>query len=205
MRRHSLRVRPAVAAAVVLSAATAFGAGCTQAQLAGDSPAYLIISSLEGASGADDTSFSNTLSSDVVTNGGILEDPGRVSFALALKDPGGAESPTQPSTANFITINRYRVRYVRTDGRSTPGVDVPYPFDGAITLTVDGGGAAGTLILVRVQAKLEQPLLALRNLGGAVALSTLAEVTFYGRDQAGRDVSVTGHISVNFADWADPD
>lgn len=205
MRRDSARVRLAVVAAIVLAGAGAVGAGCTQVQLSGDSPAYLIISSLEGASGANDTAFNNTLSSDVVTNGAILEDPGRVSFVLALKDPGGAESPTQPSTANFITINRYRVRYVRTDGRNTPGVDVPYPFDGAITLTVDGGGASGTLVLVRVQAKREPPLLALRNLGGAVALSTLAEVTFYGRDQAGHGVSVTGHISVNFADWADPD
>ena len=60
-------------------------------------------------------------------------------------------------------------------------------------------------MLVRVQAKLEAPLT------GADAarrrrrsISTLADVTFYGRDQAGREVSVTGTIGVNFADWADP-
>ena len=59
--------------------------------------------------------------------------------------------------------------------------------------------------LVRTQAKLEPPLIALRGLGGAIAIATLADVTFYGRDQTGNEVSVTGTISVNFADWADPD
>jgi hypothetical protein len=60
-------------------------------------------------------------------------------------------------------------------------------------------------VLVRVQAKLEAPLAALSGLGGATVISTLAEVTFYGRDQTGREVAVTGTISVNFADWADED
>ena len=32
---------------------------------------------------------------------------------------------------------------------------------------------------------------------------TIASVTFYGYDQAGNAVAVTGLISVNFADWAD--
>ena len=36
-------------------------------------------------------------------------------------------------------------------------------------------------------------------------ISTLAEVTFYGTDQAGRDVVATANISVNFADWGDPE
>jgi len=27
-------------------------------------------------------------------------------------------------------------------------------------------------------------------------------VTFYGHDQNGRDVSITGNIEVDFADWA---
>jgi hypothetical protein len=39
---------------------------------------------------------------------------------------------------------------------------------------------------------------------GAV-LSTIAEVTFYGADQAGRAVQVVGRIGVNFANWSDPE
>jgi hypothetical protein len=97
------------------------------------------------------------------------------------------------------------VRYVRSDGKNTPGVHVPHPFDGAMTVTVNPAGVTGTFVWVRVQSKLEAPLLGLRGLGGAIAISTLAEITFYGYDQAGREVSVTGNMSVNFADWADPD
>ena len=115
------------------------------------------------------------------------------------------DAPTVPSTTNYITLTRYSVRFVRSDGRNTPGVNVPYPFDGGMTMTVDGTGGAGTFVLVRVQAKLEPPLIGLRNLASSLVVSTIAEVTFYGHDQAGRPVSVTGQISVNFADWADPE
>jgi hypothetical protein len=68
---------------------------------------------------------------------------------------------------------------------------------------VRDGEAISTLVitLVRAQAKLEAPLLALRNQGGKVILSTIAEVTLYGTDQAGRDVSVVSKISVTFADY----
>jgi hypothetical protein len=37
-----------------------------------------------------------------------------------------------------------------------------------------------------------------------IVISTIAEITFYGHDQTGRDVSVTGRINVNFANFADP-
>jgi hypothetical protein len=98
------------------------------------------------------------------------------------------------------------VTYRRSDGRSTPGVDVPYAFDGAVTFTVQPGESQTVPFnLVRVQAKAEAPLSALAGNGGAMVISTIADVTFYGRDQVGREVSVTGTIGVNFADWADPD
>jgi hypothetical protein len=35
-------------------------------------------------------------------------------------------------------------------------------------------------------------------------ISTVAEITFYGRDLAGNEVSVTGFLQVNFGDFADP-
>ena len=198
-----------------LVSVAALAAGCTKAQLQGDSPAYLIINSLQGASvqasGGTQPTFSGILASDVcvhpkppATGCGVFEDPGQVVFTLAMKDPGSAASPNQPTSANFITINRYHVDYTRADGRNTQGVDVPYSFDGAVTGTVSATGATISFTLVRVQAKLEAPLAALANLGSTVAIDTIATVTFYGTDQAGRDVSVAGQISVNFADWADP-
>lgn len=191
-------------------------AGCTAAQKAGQSSSYLIIQALEGASGATPDKMGATLSSDVQTlvkqsvDGKdvlvptIYADPGRVIFRLGLKDPGTADSPTKPSSANFITVNRYRVNYIRTDGRNTPGVDVPYGFDSAITATVTADVITAGLTLVRIQAKQEAPLMPLVARGGALAISTIAEVTFYGTDQSGREVSATGRIDVTFADWGDP-
>jgi hypothetical protein len=131
----------------------------------------------------------------------VYDDPGRVVLALAMKNPVG----TEPTSANFVTFNRYRVTYIRADGRNTPGVDVPYPFDGAITATVTDQPVTVGLTLVRIQAKLERPLLPLVGGGGSLAISTIAEVTLYGADQTGREVSATGRISITFADWGDPD
>ena len=59
--------------------------------------------------------------------------------------------------------------------------------------------------LVRAQAKVEAPLKSLAAGGGSALISTIADVTFYGKDQTGNDVTVTGSISVNFADWGDPE
>ena len=58
-------------------------------------------------------------------------------------------------------------------------------------------------MLVRASAKLEAPLISLSGGGGAIIINTLAIVTFYGRDQTGAELSATGTISINFADWED--
>jgi len=199
-------VRRTVAIAVLLVAAG--GLGCSQTVREGRSPAYLILEELEAASvtEADATpQFAQILRSDVQTKGAVFEDLGQATFRLALKDIGDPANPTAPTTNNFITVNRYQVAYRRTDGRNTPGVDVPYPFEGAGTVTVGTDAVVLVFALVRIQAKLEPPLAQLVALGGAQAISTIADVTFYGRDQTGNDVVVNGSISVNFADWADPE
>ena len=187
------------AAALVLSLSA-----CSKTVREGRSPAYLIVSQLEAASGADDEKFSNLLASDVVTNGTVFEDAGRVTFELGLKNIGSSSEPTSPTTNNFITVTRYHVEFRRSDGRNAPGVDVPYAFDGAGTVTVGDSGATMIFALVRAQAKVEAPLKNLAGAGGAGLISTLADVTFYGKDQTGNDVQATASISVNFADWGDP-
>jgi hypothetical protein len=200
-----------------ISRAVAFGlcvllcGSCGTVVRQGRGASYLTIDMLSAASGATPGEFGNVLQSDVITNvkvpgGGvaptILEDNGQAIFRMALKD---ISTPSGPTTNNEITITGFRVTFTRADGRNTPGVDVPYPFDGAVTGTVKVD-LQTTLhfVIVRAQAKLEAPLAALRGMGGAVIISTIAEVTFYGHDQVGNQVNVTGTISVNFADWADP-
>jgi hypothetical protein len=186
---------------------------CGSLTTQGTASSYLIIDSLEAASGADEGKFGTTLSSDVLTvvddSLTIFSDVARVKFSLGLKDPGSSSSPNAPSQNNAITIDRYHVRYIRSDGRNTEGVDVPYAFDGAFTVTVLDAAEAG-FILVRNQAKEEAPLRALSCQTNAlcrfnpVLISTIAEVTFYGHDQTGRPVSTVGKITVTFGDFGDP-
>lgn len=192
-------------------------ASCGDAARQGRSPAYLVIDSLSAASGAEPDELGHTLDSDVVTNVKVtqgdqtylvptyFEDGGELQAHIAMKDVGPEISPTEPSDNNLITINRYHVRFIRADGRNTPGVDVPYAFDGAATATFGAGTSTLSFVIVRAQAKSEAPLLAMRGMGGAQIISTIAEVTFYGKDQAGNAVTATGQISVNFADWGDPE
>jgi hypothetical protein len=184
----------------------------------GRSPGYVVIDSMAAASGAEPGTFGSVLASDVVTNvkqtidgkevrvPTVFEDPGQVTAHLNLKNIGTVDSPTAPTSNNAITIDRYHVSFARSDGRNTPGVDVPYAFDGAVTATVsDSNAIVFGFTLVRAQAKEEAPLMSLRNGGGSGIISTIATITFYGHDQAGHDVSVTGTIGVNFADWGDPE
>jgi hypothetical protein len=198
---HSLIIGRRAALALAAAAALATGA-CSDKVLQGKGSSYLVIDQLAAASGAKLETFSTVLQSDVQTKGGVLEDLGRVTLHIAMKD-ATVTTGTEPSANNMITVNRYHIDFVRSDGRNTQGVDVPYSVDGAVTGTVTTSQTDLVFAIVPVQRKLEAPLLALRNLGGAVAIMTIANVTFYGYDQAGNAVAVTGSISVNFADWAD--
>jgi hypothetical protein len=190
-------------AAVVIAVAGGLSApSCSKLIRTGQSPSYLIMSSLTGASGASPGSFGSTVASDVITVVGgtptVFADPGQANVQLQLKDEG---SGAQPTAVNSITITQYHVKFIRSDGHNVQGVDVPFEFDGAVTQTIQGSGSI-SFTLVRTQSKEEAPLRALRN--GGPPITTVAEVTFYGHDQNGRDVTVSGRLEVSFANWGDP-
>jgi len=176
---NRVRLLAVMAAAVALTS-------CSEMTRSGQASSYLVLTSLT----ADPKS-------DVITDtGGIIADNGTATLSLQMKDV-----LDQPSANNSITLTQYRVEYVRSDGHNVAGVDVPYAFTSGVTATVSGS-ASVPFTLVRVQAKEEAPLKALRFGGSAFAISVVARVTFYGHDQTGREVSVTGNIDVTFADWA---
>ena len=187
-------------------------AGCGDLATQGRSPVQLQIMKLEASSGAEPEEFSGTLLSDVTTNvertvngqqvttPTIFNDFANVEFALVMKDQG---SPASPAPLNAVTITRYRVAYRRADGRNIQGVDVPFGFDSGMTVTVGGDGGSANFEIVRHTAKQEPPLTVLQANGDII--STIAEVTFYGRDQAGNEISATGLIGVNFGNFADPE
>src|SRR5713101_2715535 len=175
------------------------------------SPVILIMNALAAQQGNKPGVFFSNLTSDVLTNvttpapcsptspcPTIFNDVGQVTLSLVLKNIGSPSAVTAPTTNNLVTITRYHVSYRRTDGRNTPGRDVPYPFDAGITGTVP---VSGTLIMgfeiVRVVAKEESPLVQLVT--SPTFISSICDVTFYGHDTVGNQVSVTGSINIDRA------
>ena len=164
----------------------------------------LVVERIEApGSGSTGDAHRAFVESDVVTAGRVVQDTVRATLRLVARDPSVLPGPAAPSAAVFATIDRYRVRYVRSDGRNVPGIDVPHPWDGALTLLVSFDGETGDIVLVRASAKLEPPLVRLRGGGGDVVINTLAYVTFYGRDHAGARIEATGAIAIEFADRSD--
>jgi hypothetical protein len=195
-------------AAAVIVATTV---SCGSVVRTGRGSSYIVIDSLEGRRGAATLGPpSATLISDVVTDTcpaaaapclTVFGDAGEALMRIVMKDAGGA-FPTTPTPVNDITLTRYRVEYTRADGRNTPGVDVPHPFDGAMTITVTSSTTTVPFSLVRIQAKNEPPLVLLQSpLSGII--TEFAKVTFYGTDQAGNQVSVTGSIQIDFGNFGD--
>jgi hypothetical protein len=184
----------------VVIAAGLMSAGCGDVLTQDRSSTLLVIELLEAAPGTS-TAFSTTLQSDVVsaTSDGaptVASDMGRVTLRSIMKDVLAS-----PSSVNAVTIDRYRVSFRRSDGRNSPGVDVPLPFESAISFTVPAGGtaAARTFELVPRGVKSEAPLSALAS--GLLIVSTIADVTFFGRDLAGNALSATGSIGVQFGNF----
>jgi len=200
---------------ILATVAALAAASCGDVVRSGRAPVFLVIDSLSGARGSAPDKMTSTLSSDVITNvttpapcttdspcPTIFGDPGQVVLRLSPKDIGSTVAPTTPSSNNEVTISRVHVQYRRTDGRNIQGVDVPYAFDSATTGTVPATGQATLgFVLVRNTAKQESPLAQLNTNG--IIISTIADVTFFGRDQVGNDISVTGSISVEFGNFGD--
>ena len=202
---------------VVVAALAGAGASCGQyVQDQGRSPSQLVINSLVGIPGDSPSAKSNTMISDVDTVvtepepqcstdhpcHTWLNDTGEATFSVLLKDPLTAGTTNEPSVINNVTLTQYHVEFKRSDGRNTQGVDVPYAFDSAVTVTVPATGTATVAFdLVRHDAKKESPLISLAcTTSCPPMISTIAEVTFYGRDQAGNNVSAKGTIGVTFGD-----
>jgi hypothetical protein len=202
-------VKGLTAVAVVLASVS-----CGDVVRQGRSSVYLVVNTLTAKTGGDEKAEEgSTLHSDVITNlttpepctpktpcPTIFNDVATAVLRLSPKDIGSVAVPAAPSTNNEVTINRYRVVYRRSDGRNKQGVDVPYAFDGAATGTVPVGGTLSVgFEIVRHIAKKEAPLVQL--IASPTIISTIAEVTFYGRDQVGNEVSVTGSMTIDFGNF----
>jgi hypothetical protein len=198
-----------------LAALIAVTASCGDVSRQGSSPVYLVIDVLQGLRGAASLGQpSNPLISDVITNvttpapctttapcPTVFGDAGQVTLRAPLKDIG-ATAALAPTSNNEVTITRLHVDYTRADGRNTPGVDVPFGFDSAITGTITSGATLQLgFELVRNVAKEESPLVQLKTSNNFI--SATATVTFYGVDRVGNNVQVSGQIQIEFGNFGD--
>ena len=124
------------------------------------------------------------------------------------------------TAVEHVYLERYEVRYFRTDGHNTEGQDVPYRVTGPMGNlrfhTVSPGEeveAEAIITIVRHQAKLEPPLRNLRipRLGDSgsflfpqqAILTCVAEITIHGRTVQGDALQAVGRVPVTFGDFAD--
>jgi hypothetical protein len=211
---HTHKLKSVAARFIAVAGCALLSASCGSELLrTGRSPVILVIEQLQASRGSDAAEFATPLLSDVQTivevqiNGQtvrvptIFNDLGRATLRAELKDQSGL---TTASPLNAVTITRYRVNFRRSDGRSSPGVDVPFGFDGGASVTIQPGNSGQVVFdLVRHAAKSEAPLANMVGGGGQIFISTIAEVTFFGRDQNGNEVVATGMIDVVFGDFGD--
>ncbi len=155
------------------------------------------------------------LSSDVrLSNGVVCPD------FTSLRVENHGKNPSGPSTGfrGDMTIERYEVRYIRSDGRNVEGVDVPNRITGALAQEVqEESSTVVNLELVRRQAKLEPPLSNLKAPAGASGgsdalngapitsvVTMFAEVTIWARSTILQTTnSVSARIQIDFADYND--
>lgn len=183
----------------VMLVATVALAGCSAGYTTGNtSTVLLIIAAVNGGS---------PLSSDVLTDGAIVADNTTLSMAVRFKNPNITTVPQIPSA---VIVERYEVKYRRSDGRGVEGQDVPYAISGNVTAAFDvknSGTDPLVIEVVRAQAKAEPPLRNLRavttnTLGGALVLTVFADITVHGRTISGQTVTATGSLQIDFADTA---
>jgi hypothetical protein len=146
----------------------------------------------------------NVLESDVRTGGtNICPD------TVPVRVENHAKNPTAPQAGfrDDIVIERYEVRYSRSDGRGVEGVDVPYSISGNLAFEIQGESDGNVNVeVVRRQAKLEPPLSQLVNGGGGFIVTMFAEITLHARTTTGVTTNTaTGRLQIDFADFAGDD
>lgn len=180
--------------------------GCTPDWASnGESPMVLLLT---------DINQGTPLTSDVrISSGTVCPDlvPVRIEnhFKNPLVDATGYRGD--------IVIERYEVRYIRSDGRDVEGVDVPFRITGSVAQEIIAPGAAVLQVeIVRRQAKLDPPLSNLRRgagstggtgsvVGGAGGIVTMfAEVTLHARSTIGQATNpASARLQIDFGDFAD--
>jgi len=197
-------IRPIITILAILSLSFYF-TSCNPIEDETQSATMLIVNNITGYD--IEGNEANFLQSDVLkvdeTTGNtyVTADKAKATLSAQLLQPN---APLGASQYNSILVTRYVVSYIRTDGKSTEGVDVPYSFEGSLSTLVEVGQSVEiSFIVVRAAAKLEPPLLNLAEGRAEGTLNVTAKIDFYGHDLANRKVKATGYLTIVFANYID--
>lgn len=206
----NFNMKPAL---LILLAVMLVSYACTRVEDNSRSGSLLTVESITGEIGGEATE-STPLLSDTCDNPndqpqdpqlcGVFNDNANITFSNDYLQVGPGSGVTQGSFLNDIIVNRYRVDYFRSNGRNTPGVDVPYGIDGTMNVRVPlNSTGTGGIVVVRHQAKKEPPLSELDNGSSEHVITAQAEIKFYGVDLAGHTVSAVGYLEIHFANFGE--
>jgi len=148
---------------------------------------------------------SNFLQSDVIVTdvdtgaSTIIADTAKATMRAELMNPNPA---ALSSVYNDLELSSYTVTYFRSDGKNVEGVDIPYSFSGTLAGYIQIGTTAEfTFVVVREVAKMESPLLNLRDGRSEGVIQMTARIDFYGHDMSQKDVKATGYLTIYFANY----
>lgn len=191
---------------LVLIIAALFLASCAAKENDSTSGSFLVINSLTG-NDLEGLPGSTTVFSDVNTAGTIINDNGMAEVTTLTYDPTPDSVDHDITYYNNVVVDQIDVEFKRTDGRNVEGVDVPYRFTQPVNWLVEVDATEEIpFVMIRHVAKLEAPLLQLRDLSQSFVLQLVAKVTLHGKDLGGHRVApVTGYMSVWCANFADPE
>jgi hypothetical protein len=167
------------------------------------SASLLVVENLLGSDlGGNEVNF---LQSDVIIQNadtGAVSwrgDAAKVTLSASTLDP---DPKLGVSSFEDVQVTRYVVSYIRPDGKNIQGKDVPYSFEGNLSILVRIGQAStASFIVVREVAKQEPPLVNLQNADRGDVLNMTIRVDFYGHDMANKAVQATGYLPVFFANY----
>lgn len=117
----------------------------------------------------------------------------------SIREAAGVATVVNPAdteiSGQVVILSRYRVSWIRDDGKAQQGRDVPYTFEARLDAVVAPSEVAPLrLILVRAISFTEPPLVQLAQGNETLHMRGTLIVTLSGRDLSGTPVSVTGKI-----------
>jgi len=189
---------------ITLIVVALFAFNCNQVENLTTSASKLILVSLTG-NDLEGAAGSSIIFSDILVGGVIINDNGVAELTAVLLNPEAFADNI--SYYQSVLVDQIDVRYTREDNQNPlEGVNVPYSFSQPVHQLIDISITIPIpFIIIRHAAKMEAPLVYLRELSQEKVLRLIAHVTVHGKDLGGRRVQpITGWITVVCADFADP-